>query len=93
MLPSETLLSLIFIALSAVDATPLTRRTGKATLSIATNINEHYTQNIAEMDRTRAQAMKQITQPGKRSTSPSVADSVVFYTVQVGVGEPATTCT
>lgn len=92
MFPSKAFLSLIFIALSAVDASPLSRRSGKATLSFATKISERGTLSVVEKDRTRAQAMKQTGQLGKRSTSFSVTNTAVTYTAEVGVGNPATTC-
>ena len=95
MFPSKALLSLILITLTAVDASPLSRRTGKATLSFATKINKRGTLNIAEQDRARAQAMKQATATGqlrKRSASFSITDAGVFYTAEVGVGNPPTSC-
>lgn len=93
MFASKTLLSLILITLSVVDASPLTHRTSKATFSIAATINGRGTPNIAEKDRARAQARKQTNQLGKRSTTFNVADTLVSYTAQVGVGDPATNCT
>ena len=92
MFPSKALLSLILIALTAVDASPLSRRTGKATLSFATKINKRGTLNIAEQDRARAQAMKQAGQLRKRSASFSITDTGVSYTAEVGVGNPPTSC-
>ena len=101
MFPSKTFLSLIFIALSAVDANHLShrtshlgRRTGKATLSFARRINERGTLSILEKDRTRLQAMKQTGQLGKRSgRSFGVTNNDFGYTAEVGVGSPPTTCT
>jgi saccharopepsin len=90
MVPSNTLLSLVLIALTAVGANPVSRRTGKATLSFATKINGRGTLNIVEKDRARAQTMKQADQLGKRSTSQtfSVANNGVTYTADVGIGNP-----
>jgi saccharopepsin len=93
MFPSKTFLLLIFIALSAVDASPLSRLTGKATLSFATKISERSTLSIVEKDRARVQAMKQTGQLGKRSTSFSITNTGVTYNAEVGIGDPATTCT
>jgi len=92
MLPSKTLLSLLFVSLSAVHASPLTRRTGKVTLDFATRINGLGTLSIVEKDRARAQAMKQTSQLGKRSMSFAVTNTALVYTAEVGVGNPATTC-
>ena len=95
MFPSKALLSLILISLAAVDASPLSRSTGKATLSFATRINENGVTNIAEKDRARAQALKDAAHLGKRAApeSVSVTNAVVTYTAQVGVGSPAKDCT
>ena len=95
MFPSKALLSLILISLAAVDASPLSRSTGKATLSFATRINENGVTNIAEKDRARAQALKDAAHLGKRAApeSISVTNTGVTYTAQVGVGSPAKNCT
>lgn len=88
MFSSKTLLSLIFCTLSAVDASPLTRQTGPATLSFATKVNQRGASNIAEADRARVQAMKQ-----GGDGSVSVTNIQVTYTIEMGIGEPATYCT
>lgn len=93
MFPSKAFLSLVLLTLSVVDATSLRRQTDKATLGFATRINARGMPNIAEKDRARAQAMKQASRLGKRSTTFNVANSIVTYTAEVGVGVPATTCT
>jgi hypothetical protein len=94
MVPSKAFLSLILVTLTAVDAYPASRRTGKATLRFSTKISQRGTLNIVEQDRARAQAMKQVGQLGKRSTSQSfsVANAVYVYTTEVGVGSPPTNC-
>ena len=94
MVPSKAPLSLILITLTAVDASPAGRRTGKATLSFATKINKRGTLNIVEQDRARAQAMKQAGQLGKRTNSASfsVTNTVVSYSADVGIGNPPTSC-
>ena len=92
MSPSKALLSLVLMSLAAVDASPLSRSTGKATLSLATRINESGTLNIIEKDRARAQALKNAGDLGKRAASISVTNSMIIYTAQVGVGSPATDC-
>ncbi|KAF8448674.1 family A1 protease [Boletus edulis BED1] len=90
MFHSKALLSLILISSAVVDASPLSRSTGKATLSFATRINESGTLNIVDKDRARAQAFKNADHLGKRDGSISVTNSAVTYTAQVGVGNPAT---
>ena len=92
MFPSKALLSLIIVSLTAVDASPLSRSTGKATLGFATRINESGTLNVIEKDRARAQAFKNAGHLGKRSTSFGVTNAAVTYTAKVGVGSPATDC-
>ena len=92
MFHSKALLSLILISLAAVNASPLSRRSGKAALSFATRINESGTGNIAEKDRARAQALKSASHLGKRTASIGVTNTAVTYTAQVGVGSPATDC-
>lgn len=87
MVPSKTFLSLIFFAPSVVNGSPLTRHTGKASLSFATKISDRGTLNIAEKDRARVQAMKQMAQLGKRSTSVNITNTMFIYTTQVGVGD------
>ena len=93
MFPSKGLLLLILISLSVVDASPLSRRTGKTTLSLATRINESGTLTIVERDRARAQAFKNADHLRKSGESISVTNAQVIYTAQVGVGSPATECT
>ena len=95
MFPSKTLLSLTLIAFSLVDASPLSRHTGKNTLSVARRVNERKsgTLSIAEIDRARAQAKIQGGKLSKRDESVSVTNTAVTYTAQVGVGNPPTSCT
>ncbi|KAG9312169.1 acid protease [Chiua virens] len=88
MLPSKAFLPLIWITLSAVDASPLSRHSDKQTLSFARHINQLGTLTIIEKDRARVQAMKQASHPDKRSSSFSVTNAGVTYTAQVGIGEP-----
>ena len=95
MFPSKALLSLILITLTAVDASPLSRGTGKATLGFATKINKRGTLNIVQQDRARAQAMKQATatsQLRKRSASFDITNTGLTYTAEVGIGSPPTNC-
>ncbi|KAG8221343.1 acid protease [Butyriboletus roseoflavus] len=87
---SKALLLFILISLTVVDASPLGRGTGKATLNFATRINGNSTLNIAEQDRARAQTFKNAGHRSKRSTSVNVTNAVVTCTTQVGVGSPAT---
>ena len=94
MFPSVALLSLVLIALTAVDANPVGRRTGKATLSFATKIDGRGTLNIVGQDRARAQAMKHAGKLGKRASSASfdVTNAMVAYTANVGIGNPPSNC-
>ncbi|KAG1775560.1 acid protease [Suillus placidus] len=92
MFPSKALLSIVLIALSAADASPL-RREAALTLDFNTRVNARATSlNIAAADRARAQAMQQTSTMSKRASSSSfsIASSVTVYTAQVGVGSPAT---
>ena len=90
----NALLSLALIALTVVDANPVGRRTGKATLSFATKINGHGTLNIVEKDRARAQAVKRAGELGKRTSSASfdVTNAMVYYAANVGIGSPPSNC-
>ncbi|KAG1901049.1 acid protease [Suillus fuscotomentosus] len=92
MFPSKAFLSIFFVVLSSADASPLRPDAGKATLSFATRVNVRGAVNIAAADRARVQAMKQAGSMGKRAgkSSFSIANAIVTYTAQVGVGSPAT---
>ncbi|KAG0702054.1 acid protease [Suillus ampliporus] len=95
MFPFKSLLSILFIALSTVDASPLRRDASMATLRFAARVNARDTSsslNIAAADRARAQGMVHASSKSKRagSSSVSITNSVVYYTAQVGVGSPAT---
>ncbi|KAG1729287.1 acid protease [Suillus lakei] len=92
MFPSNALLTIILIALSAVEASPLRRET-ISTLGFTARANARASEiNIAAADRARAQAMQQTSSMGKRASSSSfsIANAVTVYTAQVGVGSPAT---
>lgn len=96
MFPSKALLSIVLIALSAVDASPL-RREVAPTLNFAARVNARANNdlNIAAADRARAQAMQQLgktTSKRDSGSSFSINNAVVSYTAQVGVGSPATQC-
>lgn len=93
MFPFYALLSLVLTTLAAVDASAVSRSTGKATLSFATKINEHGALSIVEKDRARVQAMKQLDRSENHAThSVHIENSVVSYTAQVGIGNPPVTC-
>ena len=89
---SKGLLSLLLITLSVVDASPLSRRTGKTTLSFATRINESGTLNIVDKGRARVQAFKNTDHLSKRAKFINATNVQLLYTAQVGVGSPATEC-
>ncbi|KAG2156904.1 acid protease [Suillus bovinus] len=93
MFPSKTLLSVILIALSAVDASPVRRQAAPTTLSFTTRVNVRAnTLSIVAADRARAQAMVHSNNTSKRagSSSFSISNAITTYTAQVGVGSPAT---
>lgn len=92
MFPSKAFLSILFVAWSSAEASPLRPDAGKATLSFAARLNARGAVNVAAVDRARAQAMKQAGSTGKRAerSSFSISNAVVTYTAQVGVGSPAT---
>lgn len=86
-------LVLILVALTAVDASLVSRNSGKATLKFATRMNAGGTINIAEKDRARARAMKQAGQLGKRTTfEVNAINNGTTYVAEVGVGSPPTSC-
>ncbi|KAG1887591.1 hypothetical protein F4604DRAFT_1916391 [Suillus subluteus] len=91
MFPSKALLSIVLIALSAVDASPL-RREAAPTLAFNARMNARASDaNIADADRARAQAMINASFSKRAgSSSFSIASAVTAYTAQVGVGSPAT---
>ncbi|KAG1837236.1 acid protease [Suillus subalutaceus] len=91
MFPSKALLSILLIALSAVDASPL-RREAASTLTFTARMNARANNaNIVDADRARAQAMQHPTISKRASSSSfSIASSGTVYTAQVGVGSPAT---
>ncbi|KAG1748362.1 acid protease [Suillus paluster] len=89
----KSLLSILLIALSAVNASPLRRDASMATLRFAARLNARdATLSVADADRARAQAMVHAGSKSKRagSSSVSITNNVVEYVAQVGVGSPAT---
>ncbi|KAG2369286.1 aspartic peptidase domain-containing protein [Suillus spraguei] len=92
MFPFTALLSILFVVLSSVDASPLRPDAARATLSFAARVNARGAVNVAAADRARAQAMKQAGSMGKRAgvSSFGITNAVVTYTANVGVGSPAT---
>ncbi|KAG1737746.1 acid protease [Suillus lakei] len=89
---SNTLLSIVLIALSAVEASLLHRET-VSTFGFTARVNARATAiNIPAADRLRAQEMQQTGSMGRRASSSSfsIANAVTSYTAQVGVGSPAT---
>ncbi|KAG1726722.1 acid protease [Suillus paluster] len=89
----KSLLSILLIALSAVNASPLRRDASMANLRFAARLNaRNATLSIADADRARIQAMVHAGSKSKRagSSSVSIINNVVDYVAQVGVGSPAT---
>jgi saccharopepsin len=92
MFPSKALISILLIALSIVDASPL-RPEAAPTLHFTARVNARGSNlNIAAADQARAQAMVHSSFSKRASSSFSVANAVTAYTAQVGVGSPATQC-
>ncbi|KAG2356697.1 aspartic peptidase domain-containing protein, partial [Suillus spraguei] len=92
MFPSKIFLSIVLVLLSTVNASPQRRET-VLTLSFTTRMNVRANDlNIAAADRARAQAMLDASTTNKRASSSSfsIADAVMCYTTQVGIGSPAT---
>ena len=90
---SKVLLTSILVSLTAVDASPLSRSTGKATLSIAARFNPSGTLNVVERDRAHVESFKNADYLGKRSTTAiGVTNAVMWYTAQIGIGSPSTEC-
>ncbi|KAG6373870.1 hypothetical protein JVT61DRAFT_6023 [Boletus reticuloceps] len=75
----QGLLSLLFISLTAVDASAVTRRNSKPTLAFAKKINHYGSLSLVERDRARVQAMKQGSQLGKRSQVDEVDAPYIAY--------------
>ena len=95
MFPSKPLLTLILvISFTALDASPLRRSTGKATLGFTTRIKGSSIAKIVDRDRARVQALKNAAHLGKRAIpeSASVTNAAMAYTAEVGIGNPATYC-
>ncbi|KAG2065672.1 aspartic proteinase [Suillus decipiens] len=92
MFSSKALLSIVLIAMSTVDASPL-RHEAASTLGFIARVNARAKNiNIVATDRARVQAMQLAGTTSKRagSSSFSIADAGTSYTAQVGVGSPAT---
>ncbi|KAF9228380.1 acid protease [Gyrodon lividus] len=90
MFPPKGLLSVLLATLTAADASPLHRETGKATLSFATKVKVTGLANVAAKDKDRAQAMRDAAHLGKRNVWFDVTNAVVTCTAQVSIGSPAT---
>ncbi|KAG6373247.1 acid protease [Boletus reticuloceps] len=91
MFSSHTFLSLLLIACTAVDASLVSRSTGKATLPFMTKLNERRSLHIVDADRTRVQAMSQTGHLKKRDMPEvGITNAMFIYTAEVGVGDPAT---
>ena len=89
----EVLWSLLLLDFGTVQASVVSRDTGKATLKISTKINTTGFSNLVEKDRARAQALKQLPHLRERTASSgsfSATNAAVFYTAEVGVGTPPT---
>ena len=96
MVPSQTILSLLFIALSTVDASPLIHRDGgKRTLAFSTRLRLDLADGgtLPERERVRVHAMIRATSLSKRSdASVSIANAALDYIAEVGIGQPPNNC-
>lgn len=95
MFPSSSLLSLLLLALSTVDASPI-QRDAYPVLAFAARIASVGVETLGDVDRARAATLR-ATVPGithgKRSGKIiPVSNSGVTYTASVRVGSPATQC-
>lgn len=97
MFSSSALLSLLLIAASTANATPIERDLGITKLGFATTINDIGNQTIPQLDRARIAAMREhawAAKHGKRAGKPVPAHNSIFtYTASVGIGSPVTHCT
>lgn len=93
MFPYGALLSLLTLHLLAVAASPVYRTPGgvaKLAVTLITRLNATGISNIADADRARIKFMREKGGFRKRDASVSVANSVVLYLAQVGIGSPST---
>lgn len=87
---SSTLLSLLLIAVSVTNASPIQRDLGSSILKVASKISLG-NKTLVDLDRERCLARHHKTKPNdKRAASEVVADNGVAFTAQVGFGSPAT---
>jgi saccharopepsin len=94
---SSALLSLLLLALSTVNATPIIRDGSSSQLfTLASKINPIGATSLAQIDRTRTSrllANVNASAKGKRAADPVFAmNAIVSYTASVGVGSPAVQC-
>ena len=95
MLPSSALLSLLLLAVSAVNATPI--NPASQTLALTSKINPiQGATTIRELDRTRIAALianANASAKGKRAVDlVPVSNEFSGFTASVGVGNPPTQC-
>ncbi|KAF8448673.1 aspartic peptidase domain-containing protein [Boletus edulis BED1] len=92
--PTMTLLSSLLLSLGFVHASPLSRDTGKASLTISTKINTVGASQLVEKERARIQSLKYASHDNSSgSGSFNASNKVIFYTAEVGVGTPPTSRT
>lgn len=94
MFSSSTCLSLLLSAIAA-GASPIEINSNLANLAVAAKINGLKSgTTLPDMDRTRASALVQSAQAlGKRDgINDNIPNSMFVYSVDVGVGTPATQC-
>lgn len=92
MFSSSALLSLLLVAVSVANASPIQRDLGTSILKVASQISLG-SKTLVELDLERCLARHHKTKPNeKRTASEVVADNGVAFTAQVGFGSPPTQC-
>lgn len=86
--PNVPLLSFLLFSLGTVRARPLSRDTGKASLTLSTKVNTAGVGNVIERDQARVQSLIYASLSATSNGPVNLSNSVVFYTAQVGVGTP-----
>lgn len=93
MFSSCTFLSLLLIAVTSANSSPIERDHSSSVLGFASKIGALGTKKLVDLDRARASALIQNAQAqGKRSGSVPVANSGVTFDASVYIGSPPTEC-
>lgn len=92
--------ALLSLCALAVSATPLVVRDSIVSVPVARRFNSTGAATILEIDQARASVLREVALSGQSRSGSAVqtlftdpaTNGLVDYTVQVGVGSPATTC-